>query len=221
MTQSLQPAIGFLGGTFDPIHFGHLRPALEIQESLNLSTLYLMPNYLSPHKSSTLATAQQRLRMVELATQSTPQLAIDNQEILQTGPSYTIDTLKRLRAQHPTTPLCFIMGMDALLQFDKWHQYQEILNYCHLVVSYRPGAAPQFNDTVKALLAQHQVAEPSHLHDTLCGAIYLQNTTQLAISSSQIRRLVAAQQRIDFLTPSAVCHYIQQQGCYQTLKSDK
>jgi len=216
MKQPLNQAIGFLGGTFDPIHFGHLRPALEIQAHLNLATLYLMPNYLSPHKQSTLATAAQRLRMVELATQYNPQLAIDSQEMLQAGPSYTIETLKRLRAQYPTTPLCFIMGMDALLQFDKWHQYQDILHYCHLVVSHRPGATPRFNDTVQALLTQHQVTDPAHLHNVLGGSIYLQNTTQLAISSSQIRNLVANQQCIDFLTPAAVCDYITQQGCYQT-----
>ena len=220
MIQSQKTAIGFLGGTFDPVHFGHLRPALEIQQALNLQTLYLMPNYIAPHKSKSLATPEQRINMVELAIKTTSNLKINTQELLRESPSYTIDTLKLLREQHPDTSICFIMGMDSLIQFDSWYKYEDILKYCHIVVSHRPGWSPDFNEIINALLEKHQVQDPAQLHQRLFGAIYFQKTTQLDISSSQIRQLIASNQSIDFLTPQSVCSYIQNENCYQ-VKSDK
>lgn len=215
MNKSNQTAIGFLGGTFDPIHFGHLRPALEIQQALDLQALYLMPNYIAPHKSKSLASAQQRIDMVQLAIQDTPTLQLTTQELLRPSRSYTIDTLKLLRQQYPETPLCFIMGMDSLIQFDSWYRYQEILSYCHLVVSHRPGWEPQFNSVVSELLRKHQISDPAQLHQFLSGHIYFQSTTQLAISSSEIRDLLATNKSINFLTPQPVCAYIKEQRCYK------
>ncbi|TEW54860.1 nicotinate-nucleotide adenylyltransferase [Psychromonas sp. RZ22] len=208
-------AIGFLGGTFDPIHFGHLRPALEIQQALNLQALYLMPNYIAPHKSKSLASPAQRIDMVKIAIQDTPQLQINTQELLRDSPSYTINTLKVLREQYPQTPLCFIMGMDSLIQFDTWYQYKDILNYCHLIVSHRPGWDPQFNSTVTNLLAVHQINDPTLLHQKQAGCIYFQSTSQLDISSSAIRELLVNDKSIDFLTPNSVCRYIEEQQCYK------
>ena len=207
-------AIGFLGGTFDPIHFGHLRPALEIQQALNLQSLYLMPNYIAPHKEKSLANTQQRIDMVKLAIQETPELQLNTQELLRSTPSYTIDTLKLLRQQYPETPICFIMGMDSLINFDSWYQYQEILDYCHIVVSHRPGWDPTFNEVVSALLTKHQIQNPALLHSALAGHIYFQSTSQLAISSSHIRDLLAEKRSINFLTPQSVCTYIKEQHCY-------
>jgi len=215
MNKSNQTAIGFLGGTFDPIHFGHLRPALEIQQALNLQALYLMPNYIAPHKSKSLASAQQRIDMVQIAIQETPTLQLTTQELLRASPSYTIDTLKQLREQYQETPLCFIMGMDSLIQFDSWYRYHEILRYCHLVVSHRPGWDPQFNSIVSELLRKHQISDPAQLHQHLSGYIYFQSTTQLAISSSEIRDLLAKNKSINFLTPQSVCTYIKEQQCYK------
>ena len=215
MNKSNQTAIGFLGGTFDPIHFGHLRPALEIQQALNLQALYLMPNYIAPHKSKSLASAQQRIDMVQLAIQDTPTLQLTTQELLRPSRSYTIDTLKQLRQQYPETPLCFIMGMDSLIQFDSWYRYQEILSYCHLVVSHRPGWEQQFNSVISELLRKHQISDPAQLHQFLSGHIYFQSTTQLAISSSEIRDLLATNKSINFLTPQPVCAYIKEQRCYK------
>jgi nicotinate-nucleotide adenylyltransferase len=215
MTLNKPKAIGFLGGTFDPIHFGHLRPALEIQQALNLQALYLMPNYIAPHKSETLATTDQRIDMIKLAIQNTPNLQLTTQELLRSTPSYTIDTLKLLRQQSPNIPICFIMGMDSLIHFDTWYEYQDILSYCHLVISHRPGWTPIFNKTIEALVGAHQVHNPALLHQTLAGCIYFQSTSQLAISSSQIRDLLAVNQAIDFLTPQSVCDYIKENDCYR------
>ena len=221
MNKKRSPAIGFLGGTFDPIHFGHLRPAIEIQQALKLNTLYLMPNYISPHKSNSYATPQQRIAMVKLAIQHIPNLQINTQELLRESPSYTVDTLRELRQQYPNTPLCFIMGMDSLIQLDSWYQFEKILNYCHLIISHRPGWTPQFNSAVNNLLQQYQTKDPNVLHQQLCGSIYFQKTTQLAISSSEIRSLLALNKSIDFLTPPAVCDFIKTQGCYQQLNDKR
>lgn len=217
MNKENNDAIGFLGGTFDPIHFGHLRPAIEIQQALNLKSLFLMPNYIAPHKSHSLANSQQRIDMLTLAIQDTPSLQISTQELLRNSPSYTIDTLKILRQEHPTTPLCFIMGMDSLINFNSWYQYREILDYCHLVVSYRPGWKPQFNDVINELLLQHETSNSDDIHRALFGKIYFQKTTQLEISSSKIRALAAQKKNIHFLTPSRVCDYIETQQCYMQL----
>jgi len=209
-------AIGFLGGTFDPIHFGHLRPALEIQQALNLQTVYIMPNYIAPHKSKSIASTEQRIEMVKLAIQDTPNLQIDTQELLRNTPSYTVDTLKLLRQQNPNTPICFIMGMDSLINFNTWYKYQEILNYCHLVVSHRPGWTPKFNQIVSDLLSNHQIDNTKLLHQDLAGHVYFQSTSQLDISSSNIRHLIASKQSIQFLTPQSVCCYIDKQYCYNS-----
>lgn len=214
MNKTHESAIGFLGGTFDPIHFGHLRPALEIQEALNLQSLYLMPNYIAPHKATSLASTEQRIEMVKLAIQDNPRLQLNTQELLRTSPSYTLETLKLLRSQYPNTPICFIMGMDSLINFDSWYHYQYILDYCHIVVSHRPGWSPIFNETVSQMVAEHQTLDATQLHSTLHGCIYFQSTTQLDISSSQIRQLLANNQSIDFLTPHPVCNYIKEQNCY-------
>lgn len=214
MKNSASTAIGFLGGTFDPIHFGHLRPAIEIQQALKLSSLYLMPNYIAPHKAASHASSIQRIEMVKLAINGIAKFDIDTRELLREKPSYTIDTLKILRAEYPNTPICFIMGMDSLLSFDSWHQYQDILSFCHLIISQRPGWSPVFNATVADIVAKHQTKDPARLHQTLAGHIYFQTTSQLDISSSSIRQCLSEQRSIDFLTPQTVCDYIKSTCCY-------
>ena len=211
-----QRAIGFLGGTFDPVHFGHLRPALEIGESLSLQKLFLMPNHIAPHKSSTQCTSLQRSKMVKLAIASQPMMDIDTRELNRDKASYTIDTLKELKKIYPNTPICFIMGMDSLLNFNSWYKWQEILDYCHLVVSQRPQWHPNFNSTIEDVLRQCQTTNKQDLHKTSHGKIYFQDTSQLDISSSYIRQLIHKQQSIDFLVPENVSQYIKKHKLYQT-----
>ncbi len=212
-----QRAIGFLGGTFDPIHFGHLRPALEISEAIALQKLYLMPNHIAPHKSASHCTAEQRSEMVKLAIAGQPTMAIDTRELKRHKASYTIDTLKELKRVYPTTPICFIMGMDSLVNFDSWFKWQEILDYCHLIISQRPQWQPHFNSTVQALVERCTTRDKQELHDLQCGKIYFQDTSQLDISSTKIRRLLRNAHSIDYLVPEAVNHYIKEQHLYQSV----
>jgi len=190
-------AIGFLGGTFDPIHFGHLRPALEISEALSLQPLFLLPNRIAPHKSKSHCTATQRAEMVKLAIADQANIEIDTRELNREKPSYTVDTLIELKKLYPHTPICFIMGMDSLINFNSWFKWQEILNYCHLVIS-------------------SQTTNKQDLHDLPCGKIYFQETSQLDISSTDIRHLLKNNHSIDYLVPQAVSHYIKKHQLYQS-----
>lgn len=210
-----QQAIGFLGGTFDPIHFGHLRPALEISEALSLRQLFIMPNHIAPHKSASHASAKQRCEMVRLAIQQQPRMAIDTRELNRAAPSYTIDTLKELKALYPTTPICFIMGMDSLMGFDTWFQWQEILNYCHLIISQRPQWDGQFNSAVQAVVKRCKTSNRHDLHNLQSGKIYFQNTSQFDISSTEIRQLLRKNISINYLLPEAVNDYIKKHQLYK------
>ncbi|MEH6452904.1 MAG: nicotinate-nucleotide adenylyltransferase [Psychromonas sp.] len=210
-----QQAIAFLGGTFDPVHFGHLRPALEISEALSLKQLFFMPNYISPHKSVIHSEPKQRCEMVQLALRNQPRMSIDTRELNRSTPSYTANTLKELKQQYPDTPICFIMGMDSLLSFDTWFQWQDILSYCHLIISHRPGWECVFNEQVQTLVDAHQTSNKHDLHNIQAGKIYFQSTSQLAISSSEIRQLLNNDISIDYLVPEAVNDYIKLHQLYK------
>lgn len=213
-----QKAIGFLGGTFDPIHFGHLHPALEISEALSLQKLFLMPNHIAPHKSASHATAKQRSEMLKLAIQGQTNIEIDTRELNRNKRSYTIDTLKELKAQYPTTPICFIMGMDSLVSFDSWFEWQNILNYCHLIITQRPGWTSQFNKNIQSLVERCKTTQRKELHQLQSGKIYFQSTSQFDISSTEIRQLLMNESSIEHLLPNAVLNYIKQYNLYSAIK---
>ena len=215
MDNHKQQAIAFLGGTFDPIHLGHLRPALEISDALSLKQLFLMPNHIPPHKSKSHCNAKQRAEMVKLAIADQTTMALDTRELKRNKASYTIDTLKELKAIYPKTPICFIMGMDSLIHFDTWFQWQEILNYCHLIISQRPQWQPHFNKTVQTLIDRCKTENKQDLHDLPHGKIYFQETSQLDISSTNIRQLLKNKASIDYLVPDAVNNYIKKNHLYQ------
>lgn len=211
----MKKAIGLLGGTFDPIHVGHLRPAIALLERLSLSEVRLIPNYIPPHKATPDSSSEHRLAMVQLAASQTTGLVVDERELKRDRPSYTLDTLKELRSELPDTSLCFLMGMDSLCQLDQWHGWRELLDYTHLVVSHRPGWQPDFNAKVGALVQAHGTTDTKQLHRQLHGCIYLFDSPQLDISSTQIRDCVKAGNNPQYLLPEPVLNYIRDKGLYQ------
>lgn len=212
--QKLQQAIGILGGTFDPIHFGHLRTALELYQALTLAEVRIIPCYQPVHRKLPIATPEQRLAMVERAVEFEPALIVDNCEIERKGPSYSIDTLELLRKNRPDTPLCLIIGIDALLGFPSWHRYEEILEIAHLVIAHRPNYQLPTNGVVADLLKHRLKKNPNSLHNCLAGNILFHPVTPLEISASDIRRQISIGKNPRYLLPDSVYKYIQQHGIY-------
>ena len=132
--------ICILGGTFDPVHFGHLRPALDVQQALEIRCIQLLPCRVPPHRDPPQGSPEQRLELLRLAVADEPALAIDTRELVREGASYMVDTLESLRAEKGEESLCLALGMDALLGLESWNRWREIAKLCHLVVMQRPDA---------------------------------------------------------------------------------
>ncbi|MDR3477508.1 MAG: nicotinate-nucleotide adenylyltransferase [Gammaproteobacteria bacterium] len=210
----LKQPIGILGGTFDPVHFGHLRMALELYQALDLAEVRLVPCYQPVHRKMPVATPEQRLKMVTEAIAKESAFTVDPCEIERQGPSYTIDTLKTLHALLPNTPFCLIMGIDALLSFSSWHQWENILDLAHLVVAHRPQYQLPQTGIVADLLKERLRHNAIDLHNSLAGNILLHPVTPLEISSTDIRKQIASGRNPRFLLPDSVYNYIKEHGTY-------
>ena len=206
--------IGVFGGTFDPIHYGHLRTAFEMLQALRFDEVRFMPCGSPPHRGSPIAAASLRLQMVQLATEGQYGFVVDDRELQRDGPSYSVDTLTALRGEFPLRPLALIIGMDAFLGLTKWHQWREILQLAHIVVAHRPGWRAPDMGPLGELLADRGTHRIGDMHQAKSGHIYIHDVTQLEISSSEIRELVAAGRNPRFLMPDAVRDVIERSGCY-------
>lgn len=208
--------IALFGGTFDPVHFGHLRPLLEVKQALGLDEVRLVPAFIPPHREAPGAQPEHRLAMLELAVADTPGFVIDPRELQRGGPSYSVDTLQSLRDEiGAATPLCLIMGLDAFVGLDRWHEWRRLTELAHLVVTQRPGAALPDSGPVAQLMATARARDLSALQDRPAGLIWFQTVTQLEISATAIRQQLADGGDIRFLVPDSVRHYIDTHGLYQ------
>lgn len=205
------------GGTFDPIHYGHLRPVETLATKVPLDKVFLLPNNVPPHRPQPEATSLQRLEMVKLAIEDNPLFAIDSRELEKSTPSYTIETLISLRQERgKEQPLAFIIGQDSLLSINTWHKWQQILDNCHLLVCARPGYATRFTDPAMQLwLAQHQTRNPEDLLSQAQGLIFLADTPLIDISATQIRSRLSHGDACRDLLPPKVLDYIQQNWLYR------
>jgi nicotinate-nucleotide adenylyltransferase len=208
--------IGIFGGTFDPIHFGHIHTAKQAAHWLNLDELFLLPSHIPPHKTKTSANAQQRLNMVELICGQDPMLTLDKRELTKDSPSYTFETLKEIRRELSDAQLFFIVGMDSLLSFSTWHKYQKILSLCHLVVNSRPDyTVDKGNIELMQLLASHKFSHPDELQQQKTGGILLHDTKDWHISSTDIRKKIKNNHNCDDLLPKAIISYINKEQLYR------
>lgn len=209
--------LGIYGGTFDPIHHGHLRTALEVKEALQLEELRLLPCRLPPHRGSPGCTPQQRLKMLELALEhAEPGFVLDRRELERDGPSYMVDTLASIREEIGDRPLCLIVGLDAFAGFPSWHRWRELLELAHVAVMRRPDApAPEWAGELTRVVADRKVEGADVLRQSSAGRIAFLDVTQLAISATGIRRLIAAGKSPRYLVPDAVWAMIQSQRLYR------
>lgn len=209
--------IGIFGGTFDPVHYGHLRPALELLESLPLQEVRLIPCAVPPHRDPPVATSEQRLAMLRLAVEGVAGLVVDERELKRGGPSYMVDTLYSLRQEMGEIPLCLLLGSDAFLGLPEWHQWQQILQLAHIVVAHRPGwqVDAHKKSELSELLKEREVTSARLLSESSSGQILLHPVTPLDISATTIRQLVRAGKSGRFLTPDKVWEYIQSNELYR------
>lgn len=215
MTARLRNApIGVFGGTFDPIHYGHLRTAFEILQAARLQHVRLVPAGDPPHREPPRVDARQRLEFVQAAVADAAGFVVDDREIRRGGPSYTVLTLAELRAEHPDTPLCLIVGMDAFLGLPTWHRWTELLSFAHVIVAPRPGWVAPVAGVLGELLARHGAVAAEPLHNALAGRILIQPVTQLEISSTELRDLLAAGRDPRYLVPDSVRALIRARHSY-------
>src|SRR6266403_2719920 len=206
--------MGIFGGTFDPIHYAHLRTAFELQQALRLMEIRFLPAGNPPHRDQPLADAQLRLQMVQLATAGQAGFVVDDREVRKEGPSYSVETLAELRHEYPDRSLCLIVGMDAFLSLPKWYQWRELLQLAHLVVAHRPGWRAPGMGPLGELLVDRGTGRIGDLHESRAGCIYIHAVTQLEISSTEVRQLIGMGRDPRFLMPDAVRKLILDTHCY-------
>lgn len=212
--------IGVLGGTFDPIHYGHLRLAEELGETLKLAEVRLVPSGTPPHRSAPHAGTDDRLAMVRLAVTGNARFTVDESEVRRSGPGYTLDTLGELRAQAgESRPLVLLLGADAFLEFATWHRWHEIFKMAHIAVAHRPGfPVERWAERMPQPLAREYSArlmqQPLATHLSPAGGIAVVPFTALDISATAIRERLRSGASPRYLLPAAVLDYIRSHRLY-------
>lgn len=206
--------IGIFGGTFDPIHYGHLRTAFELWQALRLSEVRFLPTGSPPHRDQPLAPAELRLEMVRAAVAGEPAFVVDDREVRRSGVSYSVDTLTELRAENPDRSLCLLLGMDAFLGLPNWHRWRELLGLAHIIVAHRPGWKAPTMGPLGELMVDCGTGSVRELHNAEAGRIYIHAVTQLEISSTELRQLIVAGRDPRYLVPDPVRDIVRRTRCY-------
>jgi nicotinate-nucleotide adenylyltransferase len=209
--------IGILGGTFNPIHHGHLRLALELYERLNLAEVRLIPSAYPPHREQPAVNSQCRLKMVQAAVEGIKTLNVDDRELRRTGFSYTVDTLKSLREDYPHRSLCLILGMDSFLNLPQWHQWEQLIKLAHLLVVRRQNVElpEQSKNMMWDFWKSHRIFDRKNLEQQKAGHIWLEEIPTLEISATQIRDIIASGKNPHYLLPLSVLEIITKNQLYR------
>jgi len=210
--------IGLFGGTFDPIHYGHLRTAFELWQSLKLAEVRFLPSGSPPHRNETMASAELRLAMVKAAVADQPAFVVDDREVRRSGLSYSVDTLTELRNENPERSLCLLLGMDAFLGLPSWHRWRDLLELTNVVVVNRPGWKAPLSGPLGEVLVDRGTGSIRDLHDQKAGRIYVHAVTQLEISSTELRQQLVAGRDPRYLVADPVRRIIIETGCYAERK---
>lgn len=209
--------LAIFGGTFDPVHIGHLCVAWEASELLDAEVL-LMPARVPPHRSAPIASVEQRVAMLRAALVGQSRIRLDLRELERDGPSYTVDTLRDLRAEHGDRPLVLLMGADAFAGLAQWHQWRELFGLAHIGVLSRPEVTPELPDELAGSLAERRTESLDALRDVPAGHIAELAVTPLAISATRIRSLLAAGRLPRYLLPAALLEDPALLAPYRTLR---
>ncbi len=214
--------VGILGGTFNPIHYGHLRMAQELADTLGLKEVRFIPSANPPHKTTPIVSAEHRAAMVKLAIADNALFKLDTRELKRSGASYTIDTLISLNEElgrdiDQNLTFCLLMGSDAFAKLNTWHRWQELLNYCHIVLVQRPSTLlnqPKLPNELTVLLHEHYTENVIDLTNKTAGYIHMHKITAQDISATSIRDNLKLGISPRYLTPNQVIEYIQRKNLY-------
>ncbi|MDC1310899.1 nicotinate-nucleotide adenylyltransferase [Burkholderiales bacterium] len=223
---TFKSSIGVLGGTFDPIHFAHLRLAEEVAETFALNTIRLLPSANPPHRKTPSASAKDRLKMVELALDSAHKtLTPDDRELTRVGKSYMVDTLKDIRAENPNASISLILGTDAFIELPTWHEWQRLFLLANVIVASRPRLPlSQLSGNLEKSLTFEYEKRKCHdrnlLHSSTNGLIFTYEFTSLEVSGTALRKRIQSNQSLKYLLPDNVINYIQTHNLYKENTSE-
>ena len=207
--------IGIMGGTFDPVHFGHLRTAIEVRETFELDEIRLVPCRQPPHRSQPVAPPELRRTMLERAIGDEPGFLIDARELDRSGPSYTVDTLRSMRAEFPNVRLGLILGIDAFSGLQSWHRWRNLPKLTHFIVLHRPGYPTRIPEGLSQAGLFRFAQCVDELKSNEAGCVYFLKLSQLEISSSTIREIIGSKRNPRFLLPELVLEVIREQRLYR------
>jgi len=207
-------SIGIFGGTFDPIHNGHLRIALEALEELSLSAVHFIPCGQSPLRSEPAATNDIRLKMVKAAVEAEPRFIMDTREIKRGGPSYTYDTLTTLRDGYKDSSMCLILGMDSFISLPRWYRWEELIDLAHIAIAHRPGWKAPTEGPLGDFVQEHLAESSQDAVTKREGSLFVLPVTQLEISATKLRSSIRLGLDPKFLVPKSVRAIIKETECY-------
>lgn len=208
--------LALFGGTFDPVHYGHLRCADEARQKLNLNKLYLLPAGTPAHRAAPRASIEQRLAMLQLALLEFPFLSVDGRETRRDGPSYMVDTLQQLRTEFPHRPLILLIGQDAANFLHTWFNWEQLFRLAHIVILTRPGTKAKYEAAVDAQIQQRLSTGVQALVRTQAGTVLTLEVTAVDVSATEIKRIIHRGGLPNSMLPAAVLDYIKQNSLYLT-----
>ncbi|MBT8064947.1 MAG: nicotinate-nucleotide adenylyltransferase [Xanthomonadales bacterium] len=208
-------AIAILGGTFDPVHNGHLRAALEVREQFGLDEIRLLPAGTPPHRPAPEASAGHRLAMLQQVAAVYPGFRVDDREIRRAGYSYMVDTLEEIRAEAGAAPVLLAIGQDAANALDRWHEWERLFDLAHLVVMCRPDSRAEYGDGLSEQMERRRCPDSADLLSSPAGRVCSMAITQLDVSATAIREAIRAGRSPAFLVPGSVRDYLREQDLYR------
>lgn len=212
---SLEP-LALFGGTFDPVHYGHLRCADEVRQKLGLKALYLLPAGHPPHRGAPQATVEQRLDMLQLACREFPFLRIDDRETRRSGPSYMVDTLKEMRTGNEDQPILLLVGQDAANLLHTWFHWERLFELANIVILTRPGSHGQYTPELAEQIQNRSVSDVQDLLNSGAGSVFHLQVESIDISASKIKRIIRSGRYPESMLPAPILEYIRQNRLYLT-----